>query len=494
MASLSRTYDTKKLLGQIYTPPHIVNKILDEAGLTSPDFLDKTILDPACGDGRFLREVVGRIIHYSPEGTLEENLLKVQGWDIDPKALALCRKALDEEIEVLGLRIDWDLRQQDALHQLASRQRFDFIVGNPPYIRIQHLPESQRGYLQENYGFCGSGSTDTYVAFFELADRLLKDTGLCGYITPNSYFFSETARPLRQYFQERQNLRLITNYGSVRVFEKTGTYAAITVFGKRRHESFRYETSDDAFVYNFRTILFRELNCYDLWQLSVQIPPPGDGMRLGDICRISVGLTTLSDAVYLFKIQEGTLTCVRATSKSGIEVQLEKEILKPIVKASRLKKSTEPITDYILFPYHKNEAGKHVVIPEPELKKRFPKAYAYLLNQKPALDRRDNGKPNAVAWYAFGRAQSLDTSFGKKIIFSPMNRVPNFILHENPEATLFSGYFLTYQGKYEKLLPILNSQAMTDYMAVAGRDFRGGWKGYSKKIVENFRFTADALD
>lgn len=67
MASLSRTYDTRKLLGQIYTPPHIVNKILDEAGLNSTHFLGKSILDPACGDGRFLREVVRRIIHYSPE-------------------------------------------------------------------------------------------------------------------------------------------------------------------------------------------------------------------------------------------------------------------------------------------------------------------------------------------------------------------------------------------------------------------------------------------
>lgn len=495
MASLSRTYDTRKLLGQVYTPPHIVNKILDEAGLNSTHFLGQTILDPACGDGRFLREVVRRIIQYSQEGTLEENLQQVQGWDIDSQALALCRGELDEELGPTGLRIDWNLRQLDALHQLDSGQRFDFIVGNPPYIRIQHLPESQRLYLQEHYAFCRSGSTDTYVAFFELADRLLHDGGTCCFITPNSYFFSETARPLRQYFQKRQNLRLISNYGSIRVFDKTGTYAAITVFDKRRHEHFRYELSRPDFTYPSRCIPFQELNRYDLWQLSVQVPPPGDGIRLGDICRISVGLTTLSDGVYLFKIQEGTFNdCIRATSKSGIEVLLEKEIIKPIVKASRLKNATEPITDYILFPYHKNEAGKHVIIPEPELTKRYPNAYAYLVAQKPALDRRDNGKPNPVAWYAFGRAQSLDTSFGRKIVFSPMNKTPNFILHENPEATLYSGYFLTYEGSYDKLLPLLNSSAMADYMAVAGRDFRGGWKGYSKKIVENFRFKADALD
>ena len=75
-----------------------------------------------------------------------------------------------------------------------------------------------------------------------------------------------------------------------------------------------------------------------------------------------------------------------------------------------------------------------------------------------------------------------------------MNRTPNFILLEDPEATLYSGYFIKYSGDYEKLLPLLNSRKMADYMAVAGRDFRGGWKGYSKKIVDNFRFPTDALD
>ena len=494
MASLSRTYDTQKLLGQVYTPPHIVDKILDEVGLTSPEFLGKTVLDPACGDGRFLREVVRRIMWYSPKGTLQANLEKVLGWDIDPEALDLCRKALDEETAPLGLKIEWKLYERDALHQLDSAQRFDFIVGNPPYIRIQHLPEAQRQYLQDRYRFCRSGSTDTYVAFFELADRLLKKTGICGYITPNSYFFSETARPLRQYFQENQNLRLITNFGSIRVFEKIGTYAAITIFAKVPQGDFRYELSDTKFSYSARSISFQELNQFDLWQLSVTPPAKDTGTRLGDICQISVGITTLSDKLYLFTIQrDATANQVWGTSGLGLTVKLERSILKPIVKASRLKASDEPITEYVLFPYAKNKQGKHTIIPEAVLQKEYPLTYAYLRAQKVALDRRDNGKPNAVAWYAFGRAQSLDTSFGKKIIFSPMNRAPNFILHENPEATLYSGYFIKYEGDYQKLLPLLNSKSMADYMAVAGRDFRGGWKGYSKKIVENFRLDTATL-
>ena len=488
MASLSRTYDQKKLLGQVYKPSFVVQKILDESGINSSGFLGKPILDPACGDGRFLVEIVRRIVKYSSAADLENNLKQVYGWDIDQEALEQCRETLDKEIESKGISVDWNLVRTDALQEIESKQIFYFIVGNPPYIRIQHLPETQRIFLQKHYLFCRSGSTDAFIAFFELADKLLDSNGICGFITPNSYFFSETARPLRRYFQETGNLRLIANYGSTRIFDKTGTYSAITIFGKKSREFFKYESIDSGLEIPNRRISFAELGTNDLWQLSIIPPASHEGTRLGDICQISVGVTTLSDKLYLFKVQEKiSEKIVKVISKAGEEIEIELSILKPIVKGSRLKDSQEPISEYILFPYQKNKAGKHEIIAESILKKSYPLTYSYLLKQRPILDKRDNGKPNAVAWYAFGRAQGLDTSFGKKIIFSPMNKAPKFILHAHEEATVYSGYFIKYDGDYHRLLRQLNSKAMADYMAVAGRDFRGGWKGYSKKIVANFR-------
>lgn len=490
MASLSRTYEKEKLLGQVYTPAHIVHKILDGVGYDSAAILGKSILDPACGDGRFLTKIVKRIVKFSSINELENNLSKVHGWDIDQKALTLCEENLNEIINVSGLNIRWNLVKQDALTNLNTADRYDFIVGNPPYIRIQHLLEKQRVFLQSHFDFCASGSTDTFVAFFELANRLLDPDGICGFITPNSYFFSETARTLRNYFQQNKNIIRITNYGSVPIFGKTGTYAAITIFGKSAREQFTYELGDTNFQYEARTINFDELLLNKLWQLSVHEPHKLSSIRLGEICQISVGITTLSDRLYLFKIlDQETKDIVRVVSKNGEEVRLEINMLKPIIKASRTKSGEEDISEYVLFPYQKNEDGKHIIIPEITLKTDFPLTYAYLLNQKNTLDKRDNGKINTVAWYAFGRAQSLDTSFGEKIIFSPMNKAPKFIHTTNSEATVYSGYFIKYKGDCQKLIPILNSREMSDYMAIAGRDFRGGWKGYSKKIVENFRLS-----
>lgn len=96
----------------------------------------------------------------------------------------------------------------------------------------------------------------------------------------------------------------------------------------------------------------------------------------------------------------------------GGAVKLERAILKPIVKVSRLKSSTDPIREHILFPFKKKE-----------------------------LSKRDRGEP-IIHWYNFGRIQGLDTSFGKKILFAPMACKPNFILYENEECTFCAGYYI----------------------------------------------------
>lgn len=490
MASQTRTYQKKKLLGQVYTPFHIVDKILLDSGFYNADLSSCKILDPACGDGRFLVPVAAHILKTASRENVVEQLQNLEGWDIDPDAIESCRKNLDELIKPFEMEVNWNLHQLDALKQFHSKKQFEFIFGNPPYIRIQHLPEKQRKYIQKRYSFCSSGSTDSFLAFFQLSAKLLSRNGICGFITPNSYFTSESGKQLRSYFHASQQLIKITNYAAFPVFENASTYTAITIFGKvHQHEFWFEQCLDRDFNYQKRKISYTELSGQNQWNLSVHVADPENGIRLGEICRISVGITTLADGCFFFTIREEIDGIVYAQSKNGIFAHLEKNLLKPVIKGSRLKNPDEPVTEYVLFPYSKDDAGKHRIIAENILAEKFPYAYAYLLKVKPALERRDNGKPNAVAWYAFGRAQALDTSFGRKIIFSPMNLYPNFVLYENPDVLVYSGYFIKYDGNYEALLSQLNSRRMADFIAVAGRDFQGGYKGYNKKILENFIIT-----
>lgn len=490
MASQTKIYDQKKLLGQVYTPPHIVEKILKDTGFYHLNFDQDLVLDPACGDGRFMVPMAQFLIKTSEPNQLKRRLENMHGWDISEEAINQCRQNLTSLVSPLNLEVNWNLLNINALEQRISPEKFDLIVGNPPYIRIQHLPVAQRRFIRETYSFCRSGSTDAYIAFFELASALLTEKGVCGFVTPNSFLNSQTGKPLRSYFGSQQSLIRITNYGTKRLFEKTGTYAAITVFGKQFSEEFIYETSDHEWNYVNRRIPFSELENENQWHLSVNIFAHPIGIKLGDLCQISVGITTLADGFYLFTITEDGGNIVKAVNKNGMAVTIEKALLKPIVKGSTLKNASDPVSEFILFPYQKNDSGKNKIVPEELLQSRYPLTYKYLLSIKKDLQKRDNGKPNRVAWYAFGRSQGLDSSFGTKIVFSPMNRFPNFILYENPECSVYSGYFIKYDGDYQALLEQLNSKRMADFIAVAGRDFQGGYKGYNKKVVENFIITS----
>jgi len=499
MASLTKTYKQEKLFGKVYTPNFIVCKILDDIGYNSTQILGKTIIDPACGDGRFLFEIVKRIIEISPENELEKNLKCVYGWDIDNIAVENCITNLNNLIKEKKVDIQWNISITDSIKKHERQdlfatndtQKFDFIVGNPPYIRIQHLDLEPRIYIQNNYEFCKNGSTDIYIAFYELCINLLSENGVCGLITPNTFLFTETARPLRQYFTSQKNLVQITNYGDIQLFDDATTYSAVTIFNKKQNASFQFQKALSEQTFEKTTVEFSELK-EPFWQLTTEKIQKTIGKKLKEICNIHVGITTLCDSAYIFPIEPIDNAYVYAETKLAGRVKLEKNILKPIVKGSKLKHSNETIKEYILFPY-KNTNGKHQIIPEIELKTLFPLSYSYLLSVKSELDKRDNGKANSVAWYAFGRSQGLDTSFGEKIIFSPMNCRPNFILYNNPETTFYSGYCIKEINGFniEKLMIQLNSDRMDKFISMSSRDFRGGWKAYNKKIIENFEIEYD---
>jgi adenine-specific DNA-methyltransferase len=486
MGSKTRIYAKRKLLGQIYTPDYIVEKILQNVGFYATSSKEISILDPACGDGRFLIPIARHYMSTTPPELLKQKLESIEGWDIDPSAIELCRANLNALLDGVPVEIKWNLKRRNALHGLNGRKKYDLIIGNPPYVRIQNLATEQRKYVQENYSFCYSGSTDIYVAFFQLAHSLLKINGLCGYVTSNSYLTSQTARTLRLFFMESRVLNQISNYGTQRIFENTGTYAAITIFGNLPQEYFRYELIDENGIVNNRMIPYEEITDVNQWHLSVEQPKRVTGIKLGDICQISVGITTLADQIYLVKPIVIRENLTEAITRSGHFLLLETSILKPIIKGSKLKSREDVVSELVIFPYEKDQSGKYKIIPEDILMARFPRTYAYMTSMKSELLNRDNGKPNKISWYAFGRSQGLDSAFGKKIIFSPINNYPNFILYDNPDCTVYSGYFLKFSGDYEALLQQLNSQRMADFIAVAGRDFQGGYKGYNKKVVENF--------
>ncbi|WP_292461264.1 Eco57I restriction-modification methylase domain-containing protein [Methanothermococcus sp.] len=491
-----------KLNGVVYTPKWIVEVVLNNLNyIVGNNIHSKKIIDPTCGDGAFLKEVVERFIIdalNSNKSTSEiKNLLEhnIYGIDIDKDAIEMCRNNLNNIAKKYGIyNVNWNLINNDSTETWISKlfKKFDYVVGNPPYIRIQNLGKEKRSKIQKIWKLCKSGSTDIYIAFFELGYYLLNNTGELGYITPNTYIKTSAGKDIRLFIKNKKILRSLIDFRHHQVFENATTYSLITILSKTHGQNkFKLYYGDaDKKIEFIDEIDLNNLND-DNWilcpnDLLIKIKEiENRGAPLGKIADIHVGITTLADSYYIFKDPVFKENTAIIKLKDGREFEIEKDILKPIVKASVLKSSDEEQNRYVIFPY-KLKNGKHTIIPEDELKEKYPLTYDYFLKIKDILLARDKGKPNPVAWYAFGRSQGLDTSFGKKILTSPLNKKPNFIVWEKEDYTFYAGYCIKYDGDLHELAKELNSSDMEFYINHVSRSYQNNYKSYSKTFIKNF--------
>ncbi len=149
MPSLLRPPSAVKQSGQVYTPQWLVSRILDEAGYVGEAVGQWRLLDPACGDGQFLVEVVRRIQSTLPPQAWEAAFATLEGWDTDESALAACRSRLDALIA--PKTFPWRLQRVDSLTQYglaAPPTLYDLVVGNPPHPHPTP-PASYKRFLQK---------------------------------------------------------------------------------------------------------------------------------------------------------------------------------------------------------------------------------------------------------------------------------------------------------------------------------------------------------
>ncbi len=346
----------KKTHGIVYTPQWIVDLILDNLEYKD-NIYDKKIIDPSCGEGSFLLIVLKRFLMDCIKNNLSSNEIgkllhnNIFGFDIDKNAILRCKTHLNDTALKYGINeVEWNIQPVDSLDKNKVKQyfnTFDYVVGNPPYIRIQHLGKERRVRIQKDWSFCRNGSTDMYIAFFELGLNLLNETGKLGYITPNTYFKTETAKTLRDYLMNKKIIKKIIDFNYYQVFDNATTYSAITILDKnwKRNKFYLF----NGYKENIEYIDEIELSNidYSKWTLA-----PNNvlkrikeietrGISLGKIAKIHVGITTLADDFYIFKdpIIEGDKAMIKL--KDGRRFTVEKSILKPIVKVSVLKSSNE---------------------------------------------------------------------------------------------------------------------------------------------------------
>lgn len=474
-----------KTLGQVFTPPHIVKTILDETGYSGEQILTKNILEPSFGDAVFIYEIIERIYEQGLKqnltlkeisSTIDEN---VWGIEYDQETYNTATEKLKEwATQTYGIKLQLPkLILGDTLN-FTPTEKFDFIVGNPPYVRIHNIPNVLRESLK-NYEHT-TGNTDLYVIFFEIGLLWLKQEGKIGFITPNSWFKNSSQKNLRKNLIENKQIVKIINYGSAKIFPTAGTYTAITILRKNSSEqSYKYVNHNPPFS---KEILFEnnDLKAGAPWIFTSEEDQTFlnklKGNKIEELFNVQNGLATLGDKYFILNKEE--------SQKLG----LEEKYLRTAVKASTFKGKDQ--NTVIIFPYIKNEFGQWKGVTEEKIKEEAPEIYKYLLKNKTKLESRSLDKNSLWFWY--GRSQAIQSVEQPKIVLAPLlkDTDKSFTPHIIPgESLIYSGLFISHPKttiSLELLLPKISDEKFATYLKLNSKDMSGGYKSFNSRTVKHF--------
>ena len=455
--------EKSKSLGQVFTPDDIIEKILTEAGYFG-DILNKTILEPSFGDGRFIKKILHRLItycrfkHMSNEDIAKQIENNVYGIEIDVKTYQQAKDDILEYIySEIGMYPDINLYCEDTLVSYKHYSGFfDFVVGNPPYVRIQNIKDKTT--LQDFY-FTSKSAGDLYLAFFEVGIKMLKPcSGKLAYITPNSWMYNKAGEVMRDYVTGWPILRKIIDFGHRQIFNGFSTYTSITVLDTCCQGFFvDYECGDVFIKKRYEDIWLNKRFCFAPVE-NMRVYREIEKISTDCLCQVRNGYATLADS---FFIENKDMPA--------------NEFTIPVCKSS-----THTFTT-CFYPYGKD--GKIISI---DVIKENKELYQYLLDNQIKLNNRALDKSSV--WYGFGRSQAIkDTYKNKFAINTIVKTVGDIKLTECSAGTgTYGGLYLITPYSKEVILEILNSEQFFEYISYVGTKKQGGYWSFNSSQLSKY--------
>lgn len=503
--------DEKIINGAVYTPDYIKDFIVNFSIRNAKvnEIENAKFADISCGCGAFLYTIAKKIRKITNKNFSDIFKNQIYGMDI-------CKRSVQRSKAILTLLAinegDADIRESDfniyqgnsLTHKWSSnvdkKLRFDYVIGNPPYVRTKNLDgRIKKSFLE--YSVAKGGNCDLYIPFFELGLKLLKPGGKLGYITVNSFFKSVNARELRKYFSKNKFDIKILDFGNEQIFNNKSTYTCMCFIQNKKSNgvsfcktnSVEIKQNPDKSNFNFNNINYTVLDNWNGWLLnSVEILEnihkiEDIGIKLGKKYEIRNGLATLKNNIYIFKPQVENKKYYEILYDNKI-FKIEKDICRNIIKPNIIKNEKCLIDklEKIIFPYTFVD-NAYNIIPENKLKKDYPNTYKYLLYNRNRLSKRDKGLKEYSAWYAFGRMQGLNIT-GIKLLFPYIANTPRFIYSEDTNLMFYCGYAILADTVDElKILKIiLNSKVFSYYIKNTSKPYSGGFYSLAKNYVKNF--------
>jgi adenine-specific DNA-methyltransferase len=505
--------DNKKSYGVYYTPKFIVDYILEKT-IKNEDILKNPyikIFDISCGCGNFLLEVydilykkfeenieilrenykdeiykiklMGNEIsligyNYWTKENIHYHILKhcIYGADIDKNAVNMLIASFilknpyvyTEDINIVCCDSLIKHEKKESEYKEFWSNKFDYIVGNPPYIGHKKLDINYKKWLLEEYTEVYKDKSDIYYCFYKRILDTLKEKGISSIITPRYFIESPSGKYLRNYLKENSKIKEIVDFYGCDIFKNIGIASSIITFEKSTPNDNNisiYKLKDEIVdltnnnlsdmlkenVFEHFTLNQRSLD--DRWllipkyKLNIYINIINNtSYKLSDICESFQGIITGCDKAFVLSYDD------------VYKYNIEEDLLKKWIKNKNIEK------------YFINESKYNLIYSDDiDNENNYSNSINYINNYKLKLLNRRECKSGTRNWYQLQWGRSKEEFEKEKIMFPYKSSFNKFAIDKENRycsADVYSFYIKDeYKEKFshEYIIGILNSKVYDYY-------------------------------
>ncbi len=342
--------------------------------------------------------------------------------------------------------LEWRFEFPEVLDDEGDFLGFDCIIGNPPYIRQEHIREI-KPLLQKQYKDFYNSTADIYTYFFALSYQLLKDKGFNAFITSNKYARAKYGTQLRELLFKKTTIVSYMELNALKVFESAAVDTSIMNFIKQdppKESSFKYyePTPDDKSDLKSAHSLLMKQNALStesfifanatLLDLRDKIEKSGTPLKDWDI-QINYGIKTGANEAFIItteKREEILNAC-----KTQEERKRTEALIKPILRGKDIKRySYEWAGEWVINTHNGYTSNLKFKIPPIDIEK-YPALKTHLDSHYDTIaTRSDQGDTP----YHLRNCAYLEDFEKEKIVYGEIVQEPRFYL-DNGECEL--GYF-----------------------------------------------------